>query len=367
MRGTDAENDGVPTDKSPQQSPRQSPRQSPVKPIGSAMHATQAPGARRGLVEIVRDFIAVHQQMTGLFERFRLGTLRFDDVRAIVADSESSPLFRLKERVHTLFRRDEAGASKPGELLRRGEALFDLAVGSLFHETLKFRENYYQLEVYAPRVLSLRNDGGEADELLREFEKILREASKRVEESLDETATLLGQMRRQLIALLLDAREEKSAGLVTRYLITHREEVEAVYTEGLEALLAKLHDHVLVAYLSAIRSQLESARFAEALKLIDEAGIAAMSERGPAPDQAATALLRLTPYARGMLAFLQADYRASTAQLGEWLEFSQDAPEPGHAGYALAALSRIPRLAEGADSAAVGAQAKKLAEKLARL
>ena len=42
-------------------------------------------------------------------------------------------------------------------MARRREVLFDLAVGSLFHEAMKFRENFYQREVYGPRVRALRD------------------------------------------------------------------------------------------------------------------------------------------------------------------------------------------------------------------
>ena len=92
-------------------------------------------GTTPGLVDIVRDFLAVDQAMRSLFERFRSGTLRFEEVRDRIAADEGSALFRLKERCHTLFRlgADASQAARPREVL------FDLAVGSLFHETMKFR------------------------------------------------------------------------------------------------------------------------------------------------------------------------------------------------------------------------------------
>lgn len=369
------ETDVVPTDEILRQSAGgitgrrsvEAPGGSVVSASASATHEGGAAAAlvRRGLVEIVRDFIAVHRQMAVLFESFREGTLRFDEVSALVADSESSPLFRLKERVHTLFRPDAGAGQHAGQTLRRGEALFDLAVGSLFHEALKFRENFYQLEVYAPRVVSLRDDGGAADELLREFEKILHGASQRVEESLDEAETLLGQLRRQLVVLLLDAREEKSSGLVTRYLITHRDDVEAVYTEGLEALLEKLHDHVLTAYLCAIRSQLESARFDEAIELIRDARQGAAEGAGTSAYAAGSELTCLEAYAEGMSAFLHADYERSTEKLGEWLGLSGDESDAQYAAYALAALSRVPELVAASEQPFPTGAAKKLAEHLA--
>jgi hypothetical protein len=334
--------------------------------LSVTLESPQNAAVRRGLVEIVRDFLAVHQQFTLLFERFRSGTLRFDDVRGLVADSESSPLFRLKERVHALFRGDiDGGQPLQGEALRRGEALFDLAVGSLFHEALKFRENFYQLEVYAPRVLSLRDEGGgEADELLREFEKILRGASKRVDESLDEAETLLHQMRRQLLVLLVDSREEKSVGLVTRYLIGHRAEVEGVYAEGLEALLAKLHEDVLSAYLCGVRSQLESARFDEAIAMIREAlAVAASGDRGTSGDARAE-LEQLDAYARGMDAFLQADYAESVKKLEVWLDCVGEGADPTDLDFARAALSRIPELVDSANDEGTSAAATRLMARL---
>ena len=65
----------------------------------------------------------------------------------------------------------------------RREALFDLAVGSLFHEAMKFRENFYQREVYGPRVRALRTESGAENEaLFREFEKILAAVAQRLDE-----------------------------------------------------------------------------------------------------------------------------------------------------------------------------------------
>ena len=102
-----------------------------------------------GLVDIVREYLDVNERMRDLFVHFRAGTLGFGPVRDLFADDERSPLFRLKERCHRLFRR--RGSNR--EPMWRAE-LFDLAVGSLFHEAMKFRENFYQQVVYAPRVES---------------------------------------------------------------------------------------------------------------------------------------------------------------------------------------------------------------------
>lgn len=295
------------------------------------------------LVDIVRDFIVVHQRFQVLFERFHRGSLHFEEVRQLVADSDSSVLFRLKERAHGLFRDRD-----PDEPLRRGEALFDLAVGSLFHEALKFRENVYQIEVYGPKVEALREDvGDEADDLVAEFEKILRAASDRLGESLRETETLLGQTRMQLLALLGDAMDrgptDPVAGLVTRFLLEERAQVDVVYPEGIEALLARVHDTVLGAYLCAIRSHLASAHFEEAEQLIIEA----RGFEGRKDDHCE--LAHLEAYALGMRAFLAADYREAVTRLTAWLE--APALAPVQVDLARTVMARLPTLVDGSEEA----------------
>jgi hypothetical protein len=110
------------------------------------------------LVDIVRDLMAAHRTMKRLFARYRSGDLRFAELEELIGDAESSILFRLKGRCHALFRpRDPESA-----MSTRGEALFDLVVGSLFHEAMTFRENFYQQEIYGPRVRALRS-GSEAE------------------------------------------------------------------------------------------------------------------------------------------------------------------------------------------------------------
>ncbi len=308
---------------------------------------------RVGLVDIVRDFIAVHHRFRALFEQFRAGTVHFEDVKHLVADGDSSVLFRLKERVHGLFRDRE-----PELPLRRGEALFDLAIGSLFHEALKFRENLYQIEVYGPKVRALRAEGGgAADGLLTEFEKILRAASDRLGESLRETEALLEQTRRQLPGLLteLAAVEDAEVGFVTRFVLAERESVEGVYPDGVLGLLEGVHGDLLSAYRCAIRSHLASAHFENAQRLIDEA-------RGLPGADACADLDPLSAYASGMQAYRDGRYAESIEQLRNWL--SVGAPSAGQVELAKAVMGRLPKLVDATEHADLIREARDLAKQL---
>ena len=50
------------------------------------------------LVELVRDFFHAHRSLHYLIQEYRAGSLHFDDVASLVGSSDSSVLFRLKER-----------------------------------------------------------------------------------------------------------------------------------------------------------------------------------------------------------------------------------------------------------------------------
>jgi hypothetical protein len=291
------------------------------------MESSHLDRLRSGLVEIVRDFMIAHQLLGRLSERFHNDTLSFEDIQGLIGDSDHAVLFRLKERCHALFRSDSRS-----ELVLAAE-LFDLAVGSLFHEAMKLRENVYQQEVYAPRVQRLRDGAGsEAGDLLLEFEKILASSPERLAETLRETEELFAQTGRQLRQLLATHADN---GLVARLLLERTQLVAEVFPEGLDDLLTEIYGHPARARAIAIHSYLESAHFSQALRAIDE-----VESHAPASEEFA----RLGCYAKGMQAFSAGDYEQSVGWLSEWVDASPSAREAPHAKLALGAISRIGRL-----------------------
>lgn len=303
-----------------------------------------------GLVDILRDFLAVDAAIRGLLDRYRRGELRFGEIQELFADDEASPLFRLKERCHLLFRSGaEAARVHPREVL------FDLAVGSLFHEAMKFRESFYQHAVYGPRVRALREEAGsEGAALFEEFERIFAMASERLEEGVAETEALLERTREQLPVLLAQHPEN---GHVVRFLVERRRDIESVFGESLDALLARIHGDAASGYALAGRSYLASGYYAEAKAALDEA-IARGGERA-----------RLEPdrvYARGMTAYLRGDYAESIVQLERWL--ASDGPwDPRWVDVASSAIAKIDELIEGPGRQQTLETAHALGDRLAAL
>jgi hypothetical protein len=299
------------------------------------------------LVDIARDFLDAHQALREVARRHRAGELRLEEALLLVGDDEESVLFRLKERCHRVFRADENGEIGPG-------GLFDLAVGSLFHEAMKFRENVYTRDVYGPRVRALRRaqveDGGD---LLREFEKIIEDSALRLEESLFEAETLLRQTVGQFRVLLC---AHANNAFVTRYLIEHREQVEDVLSDRLEAVLDEVHGDAGLGFARAGRSYVDSGFFeAGRLALAEAASLGHPAER----------IAGLDAYAKGMQAYLEGRYRDAIAVLGEWAQLPPEADGIDGA-LAIAALSRVGQLVGEEEAAELGADATALAEQIRR-
>jgi len=306
-----------------------------------------SPGGGAGLVEITREFLLAYRRTCEIAALHRSGELSFEDVRGWVGDDESSALYRLKERCHGLFRNDES----PAGTMER-EALFDLTVGALFHEAMRFRENLYQREVYGPRVGKLAGTSSDALELIREFKKIVAGASVRLDEALQETEALLEQTRRQFQGLLTAHAED---GLVARYLIENAGYVVLVFEGGVESIFEAVHGDVATGWALAARSYLESGHFADAARLFAE-----VRQRGG--DRADWA--RLQDYAAAMDAYLQGDYPSAVERLAAWLDQAPPADEAPYAELALDAVSHLGRLTEGEERERVGAEAERLAERL---
>jgi hypothetical protein len=302
--------------------------------------------AESAIVGIARDFLAAQRTLRAIAASEAAGTLRFDEVRVFVGDDERSVLFRLKERCHELFRGDdsEIGAS----------ALFDLAVGSLFHEAMKLREHVYQVDVYAPKVAALRARGiSDESGLLAEFDKLVRDARLRLKESVAESSVLLGRTTAQFRVLLRTYAEN---GLLARFVVEHAGELAEAFASSAERALADLHGSAGAAWRRAAWSYLESGFFAEATHALDQA------ERS---GESGSELARQRAFAEGMSAYLAGRYEAAIGGLDAWANARPVGGELRLAPLAASAMSGAKKLVAG--DAALSQRAAQLADRLRSL
>jgi len=307
------------------------------------------PSIEAARVDIVRQFLFAHQLTRALIARYREGTLQFSDLAELVGDDEGSVLFRLKERSHSLFRQTHPTLTPDPR-----EVLFDLAVGSLFHEAMSFRENFYQREVYGPRVDALRSEAGaEADGLFREFERILSSVAVRLSNGLVEAEGLLERILDQLRILLIEHRDN---GFLVRYLIENEALVADVFSAQLDDVLAQIHGESGLGYEVAGRSYLSSGYYCEARRAFEDA-----LERGVDRHDD---LVSLGACAAGMSAYLDGSYEECVASLSAWIDAVDRNDDPELVALANAAVSRIGRFLDADVDGALISRAAALLEKL---
>jgi hypothetical protein len=297
-------------------------------------------------VQLLREFLTAHAELRGIFAEYSEDKIPFAKIRALVGDDDRAVLYRLKEKSHALFR-----AHGLATRAVRREALFDLAVGSLFHEAMKLRESLYQREVYAPRVASLREAADEeADELFEEFDRILDNSVSRLGEVISEVRALLVQTRDQLRRLLVERAGDR---FVTRCLLSRREQVDATFPEGFMGVLEAMHGNTVTGLVEGARALLESAYFVEAA--------AALREAAEDPNAPRAELEQLGLYAKGMQAFLDGNYTTSIATLEAWANLGADDQEREFSRLAASVLGRVGRLVEdGEEGSAIVDSAKQL-------
>ncbi|MGB9628318.1 MAG: hypothetical protein ACPL6D_06630 [Thermodesulfobacteriota bacterium] len=224
----------------------------------------------RMILEIVREFLLSELGFQEIFKKYKEGRLRFQDIGNWVDDKGQSLLYNLKENCHKTFRYSNMVSSQ------KKEWLLDLAIGSIFHEAMKIRENLYQLEVYRPKYLQYKLKAGKTDyekNYLKQFERIISRAEQGLSEGMEETHSLF----RDATAQLVDVLKENSKNIfLIRFLLENQPLLQKVYgLKRARAIIERmfkrgfLDAYLLVAhsYLKSEHYDLASFYFSKALKM----------------------------------------------------------------------------------------------------
>ena len=226
----------------------------------------------KDLLEMVRGLFVSEVAFQEIFKKYKEGHLRFSDIGKWVDERGQSLLYNLKERCHSLFRYRGKGP------IHKNEWLLDLAIGSIFHEAMKLRENIYQMEVYQPKYLQYKSEVGKPayeyeKDYLQQFERIMLKAEQGLREGMEETRSLFEDAMAQLVHFF----EENSKNpFLARFLLEHQPLLQKVYgskgAKDVFNLMFKkgLSDAYYLAGRSYLQSQhydLSSLYFSKALKM----------------------------------------------------------------------------------------------------
>ncbi|HUT32260.1 MAG TPA: hypothetical protein VNE39_02165 [Planctomycetota bacterium] len=196
------------------------------------------------------------------------GGIPFAEIDAFV----ESQLFELKEECHWLFRSQERG-----EAIEASTAvLFDILVGSLFHQFMKTKENAYQVERYAPKYAALRKSlqlpdaPRQVETFLKEGERIIARSRRMFQREFAYALELFSEATIVLRHVLVENRDNP---LVVRMLLDNERLLDAVYGPGsLEKLFGEMYDGSPVrGYVTAAGSLYEGGWFERARDLCKQA------------------------------------------------------------------------------------------------
>jgi len=209
------------------------------------------------ILEMIRGLFQAEVAFQEISRKHQEGLLRFSDIERWVDDRGQSPLYLLKERCHSLFRFLGTGP------FHKKEWLLDLAIGSIFHEAMKLRENIYQLEVYRPKYLQYNLEAGKTDyekDYLMQFEKIISRAEQGATEGMEETRSLFQDAKAQLLDFFKASAENP---YMVRFLLEHRPLLEKVYGKegGTEVFQQLFQNGFFDAYWVAGQSYLDSEHY----------------------------------------------------------------------------------------------------------
>lgn len=272
----------------------------------------------RRVSQIVRDFMEAYVLFGEIGQRLRAGNLEFSWIKRLVEESdEQSALYRLKEECHALFRFD---TQRDEEDDLQAEELFDLAVGALFHESMKFREGYYLTITYGPKLERMVQEGAASGPLVEAFRRVFEAGRTRMLESELEVAELFDETRDQLMVLL---KNMSGSGAIARVLVSDPPRTEQVFGVASAPLLETIFGSTGAGYRLAIENLVESGHFGEADRLFRHA-----DAQEAEPELCEVGL----SFALGMQHFYDGDSARAVQLLSDWLEAGARGPHSWRAG-----------------------------------
>ena len=227
--------------------------------------------------DILRDFCKVSSILEDQFERFAdSGAVSFTQVRDLLGSTMNKGLlWRLKDTAHHLLRSD-ADASVVAKAL-------DWAIGYIFHECIKLKEDAYQQQHYAPMFIALEQPAAEdgISEHLDPFAQLLGETRESMSREIARISFLLSRCKTLFCIYCSHNRENL---LLARLLYSRNELIQSVFGNDYDTLISSIYGTAPEdMYILAAEGLSEGGRLDEALEAAQKA-----EQINPACEQAAT-------------------------------------------------------------------------------
>jgi hypothetical protein len=217
---------------------------------------------------LVQDFFAAKNYFDELQTHHnKKGSLPYSMIDVWVGrESDKGPLWHLQEQSHRLYR-------SSGLAISLYENLFDWAVSSIFHESMKLKEDIYQVESYKPlQELGLSDDQAQRElaETIQEYYALIDRASRSLNEEIESIGDLFTKGLLHLRSLIVTYRNN---ALLLQFLIDNEKTVETMFGQGaLQQILQEMFPSgVHEAYILISESCMQNGWYSRARKYLDTA------------------------------------------------------------------------------------------------
>lgn len=212
--------------------------------------------------DVLRDFCLIASDLENHFSGYdESGEVKFhffDDM--LGRQSSKGLLWRLKDTSHLLFRNEQNGSVALDEYL-------DWALGYIFHECTKLKEDAYQQMNYKPRFKRLQERSSltpEEQHVGLELYSVIRQTSESIEREVRRIRFILFHCKRMFILYLPRHHENP---LLARFLYMQNDLVRTVFRGYMEEMLQAVYtDGIGRMYELAAKSLEEGGWIQEAAK-----------------------------------------------------------------------------------------------------
>lgn len=207
---------------------------------------------------MLKEFFETFMAFNDIYEHYLASQeVSFEQIDTLVGkESEKGVLWRLKDRCHQLWRDADPAEEMNGRLL-------DWVLGSIFHESMKLKENIYMFQFYGPLAESMKKGHSTIKFCGVECQKFMEKTNQEIQKQMENLGFMFGRANYLLRTMMPD---QAHNDILVRYLIENENVVDQLWHEFLDTLLGEMFNSPEDGYCLAAKSYCDGHWYQKALQ-----------------------------------------------------------------------------------------------------